>query len=50
MVAFGKPFSLPRIDDRAQREAALPVATARILQEISALLGTSAPAAQNDDT
>ena len=49
-VAFGRPFSFPRIDDRAQREAALPAATARILEEISALLGTSAPAAQNDDT
>jgi 1-acyl-sn-glycerol-3-phosphate acyltransferase len=40
-VAFGRPFSLPRTDDRAQREAALPAATSRILEEINTLLGSS---------
>jgi 1-acyl-sn-glycerol-3-phosphate acyltransferase len=49
-VAFGKPFVLPRIDDRAGREAALPEASARITTEISRLLGVAAPGPQVDDT
>ena len=33
-VSFGKPFALPQIDDRREREAALPAATNAILDAI----------------
>jgi 1-acyl-sn-glycerol-3-phosphate acyltransferase len=49
-VAFGKPFRLPQIDDRARREAAVPEAGARIIREISSLLGVPVPSAGADDT
>jgi 1-acyl-sn-glycerol-3-phosphate acyltransferase len=49
-VAFGKPFTLPRIDNRAEREAAVPQAGARIISEISGLLGVPVPGPQSDDT
>lgn len=49
-VAYGKPFMLPRIDDRAAREAALPDASARIIGAIGALLGVPIPGPDVDDT
>jgi 1-acyl-sn-glycerol-3-phosphate acyltransferase len=49
-VAFGKPFRLPQIDDRARREAAVPEAGTRIIREISSLIGVPVPTAGDDDT
>ena len=49
-VTFGEPFRLPRIDDRREREAAVPEAGDRIMGAISALLGKPAAAVDNDDT
>lgn len=48
-VAFGPPFMLPAAEGRAAREAALPGASARIITEISTLIGASVPAADTDD-
>jgi 1-acyl-sn-glycerol-3-phosphate acyltransferase len=48
-VAFGPPFSLPRVDDRAAREAALPDASARIIGAISELLGAPVADQASDD-
>ena len=42
-VAFGPTFSLPKIDRRAEREAALPEAADRIMGELARLLGVAAP-------
>lgn len=49
-VAFGPPFRLPQLHDRAAREAALPEAQARIMGAISALLGDPAPTLDGDDS
>ncbi|HEX2167546.1 MAG TPA: lysophospholipid acyltransferase family protein [Longimicrobiales bacterium] len=49
-VAFGEPFMLPQIDDRASREAALPEASARIIGAISDLLGVAPPGVDDDGT
>ncbi|HEX6309187.1 MAG TPA: lysophospholipid acyltransferase family protein [Longimicrobiales bacterium] len=37
-VAFGRPFHLPHLEDRRQREAVLPEASDRIMHEIRTLL------------
>lgn len=49
-VAFGEPFRLPQIDDRAEREAAVPDAAARIHAAISGLLGVPVQELASDDT
>lgn len=48
-VAFGEPFTLPQLDDRDSREAALPDASARIMGAIGELLGVQPPGPQQDD-
>jgi 1-acyl-sn-glycerol-3-phosphate acyltransferase len=48
-VAFGKPFRLPQLDDRKAREAALPEASAKIIGEISRLIGQATPTRHSDD-
>jgi 1-acyl-sn-glycerol-3-phosphate acyltransferase len=48
-VAFGRPFSLPRVDGRAAREAAVPDASARIIGAISELLGAPVADPASDD-
>jgi 1-acyl-sn-glycerol-3-phosphate acyltransferase len=48
-VAVGQPFLLPRLDDRREREAALPDAAARIIGAIADLAGMPAPALRDAD-
>jgi 1-acyl-sn-glycerol-3-phosphate acyltransferase len=48
-VAFGPPFSLPPVDGRAAREAAVPDASARIIGAISELLGAPVADPASDD-
>lgn len=47
-VAFGEPFRLPHIHGRAEREAAVPEAEARIMGEIARLLGVEPPSGMAD--
>lgn len=49
-VAFGPTFMLPQLDDRQEREAALPEASARIMGEIARLLGVEMPALVDEET
>lgn len=49
-VAFGPPFVLPKLDDRTEREAAVPEAGERIMREISSLFGLPLPASVDEDT
>jgi 1-acyl-sn-glycerol-3-phosphate acyltransferase len=48
-VAFGPPFRLPRLDRRADREAALPEATTRIRDAIGGLLHNARASAAADE-
>ncbi|HSJ07665.1 MAG TPA: lysophospholipid acyltransferase family protein, partial [Longimicrobiales bacterium] len=49
-VPFGPPFRLPQLDERREREAALPEASARIMGEIARLLGVPMPDLVDNET
>jgi 1-acyl-sn-glycerol-3-phosphate acyltransferase len=49
-VAFGPTFRLPQLDDRRERDAALPDAAARIMGELARLLGRDMPVFATGDS